>query len=218
MNKYLSAQMPGLTAKVFRTFNASFTFQQELAKTSKDGTVAEKLLAYNRANREVAVLCNHQRSVPKGHGAQMGKLGDKIRIFKYERMLVKKALLENDPKLKKKQPELLEQESDLEDEDGAIEETIKVMKEADLVKMRKKVENTNKKITAGEAEGDLVTEAELEKMLKKHEKECGAVAMSAKVEGMSGTNLEKKYEVLTTKIQQQKLTQVDKVCVPFINK
>jgi DNA topoisomerase-1 len=72
--------MPGLTAKVFRTFNASFTFQEELKKTPVDGTVAEKILAYNRANRQVAVLCNHQRSVPKAHGTQMEKLSDKVRI------------------------------------------------------------------------------------------------------------------------------------------
>ena len=44
--------MPGLSAKVFRTYNASFTFQEELIKTPEDGTVTEKVLAYNRANRE----------------------------------------------------------------------------------------------------------------------------------------------------------------------
>ena len=78
VNKHLNGFMPGLTAKVFRTYNASYTFQEELKKTPKDGTVAEKILAYNRANREVAVLCNHQRAVPKGHSSQMDKLSDKV--------------------------------------------------------------------------------------------------------------------------------------------
>lgn len=78
LNKYLSGFMGGLTAKVFRTYNASFTFQNELIKTPEDGTVAEKLLAYNRANRQVAILCNHQRAVTKGHGSQMVKLKDKV--------------------------------------------------------------------------------------------------------------------------------------------
>jgi len=74
--------MPGLTAKVFRTFNASFTFQDQLQKlTPADGNVAEKLLAYNRANREVAVLCNHQRAVSKGHAASMEKIEDKVKYF-----------------------------------------------------------------------------------------------------------------------------------------
>ena len=46
--------------QVFRTYNASHTLQEQLKNTPVDGTVEEKLLAYNRANREVAVLCNHQ--------------------------------------------------------------------------------------------------------------------------------------------------------------
>jgi DNA topoisomerase-1 len=80
LNKHLNTFMPGLTAKVFRTYNASFTFQEELKKTPANGTVAEKILAYNRANREVAVLCNHQRAVPKSHGTQMERLGDKVQV------------------------------------------------------------------------------------------------------------------------------------------
>lgn len=52
--------MPGLTAKVFRTYNASITLQEQLKNTPVDGTVDEKMLAYNRANRDVAILCNHQ--------------------------------------------------------------------------------------------------------------------------------------------------------------
>lgn len=43
-------------------------------------TVPEKLLAYNRANRAVAILCNHQRSVPKSHEKSMETLKEKIRL------------------------------------------------------------------------------------------------------------------------------------------
>jgi DNA topoisomerase-1 len=79
--------MKGLTAKVFRTYNASFTFQDQLEKlTPKTGTTAEKLLAYNRANREVAVLCNHQRAVSKGHAVQMDKIVDKVKGLFNERL------------------------------------------------------------------------------------------------------------------------------------
>jgi DNA topoisomerase-1 len=85
VNKKCQEFMPGLTAKVFRTYNASYTFQEELKKTPKDGTVAEKILAYNRANRQVAVLCNHQRAVPKTHSAQMGRIHDKILAIKYQK-------------------------------------------------------------------------------------------------------------------------------------
>lgn len=71
--------MDGLTAKVFRTYNASWTFVQELKDTPDDASIADKILAYNRANRRVAVLCNHQRSVSKGHGLMMEKMVDKVR-------------------------------------------------------------------------------------------------------------------------------------------
>ncbi|KAJ8376484.1 hypothetical protein SKAU_G00070640 [Synaphobranchus kaupii] len=39
---------------------------------------AEKLLAYNRANRAVAVLCNHQRAAPKNFEQSMATLQAKI--------------------------------------------------------------------------------------------------------------------------------------------
>lgn len=71
--------MKGLTAKVFRTFNASKTFQELLDDgTPEKGTVQEKLNAYNHANRMVAILCNHQRAVPKTHEQSMSKMRDKV--------------------------------------------------------------------------------------------------------------------------------------------
>lgn len=71
--------MEGLTAKVFRTYNASITLESELEKQpSEDMTVDEKMLFYNRANREVAILCNHQRTVSKSFGEQMGKIDEKV--------------------------------------------------------------------------------------------------------------------------------------------
>ncbi|XP_063902720.1 DNA topoisomerase 1 isoform X3 [Zophobas morio] len=79
MNKHLNELMEGLTAKVFRTYNASWTLQQQLDElTNPDDSIAEKILSYNRANRAVAILCNHQRSVPKGHEKSMEKLKEKI--------------------------------------------------------------------------------------------------------------------------------------------
>jgi DNA topoisomerase I len=72
--------MKGLTAKVFRTYNASITFQEQLDKNTPKGASMQELLnAYNKANRMVAILCNHQRSVPKTHETSMGKMRDKVR-------------------------------------------------------------------------------------------------------------------------------------------
>ncbi|KAK3603911.1 hypothetical protein CHS0354_042923 [Potamilus streckersoni] len=79
MNKHLNNLMEGLTAKVFRTYNASKTLQEQLnLLTNPDDPVPAKLLSYNRANRAVAILCNHQRSVPKNFSKQMETLQTKI--------------------------------------------------------------------------------------------------------------------------------------------
>lgn len=79
LNQHLHELMGGLTAKVFRTFNASWTLQQQLDKlTDPNASVVEKILQYNRANRAVAILCNHQRAVPKTHEKSMGNLKEKI--------------------------------------------------------------------------------------------------------------------------------------------
>lgn len=81
MNEHLRELMEGLTAKVFRTYNASWTLQCQLNEmTDTDSSLPEKLLSYNRANRAVAILCNHQRAVPKSHEKSMENLKEKIRV------------------------------------------------------------------------------------------------------------------------------------------
>lgn len=66
LNDYLKSQMEGLTAKVFRTYNASITLQQELKKCELTGlTLEEKVEKYDEANKQVAILCNHQKTVGK---------------------------------------------------------------------------------------------------------------------------------------------------------
>eukprot|EP00249_Psilotum_nudum_P024552 c29215_g1_i4 orf=294-2537(+) len=73
LNSHLKEIMPGLTAKVFRTYNASITLDKLLESTI-GSNVPERVASYQTANKEVAVLCNHQRSVSKSHGAQMERL------------------------------------------------------------------------------------------------------------------------------------------------
>lgn len=79
LNKHLQELMDGLTAKVFRTYNASITLQQQLKQlTSADENIPAKILSYNRANRAVAILCNHQRAPPKTFEKSMQNLQTKI--------------------------------------------------------------------------------------------------------------------------------------------
>ena len=75
-----------LTAKVFRTYNASYLFQKEIdeinkkynKKGDKDSYISELLTCYNKANLKVALLCNHQKNVSKGFNDQIKKIDDKI--------------------------------------------------------------------------------------------------------------------------------------------
>lgn len=46
---------------------------------SAEDSIPSKILAYNRANRAVAVLCNHQRAAPKTFDKQMANLQDKVK-------------------------------------------------------------------------------------------------------------------------------------------
>lgn len=129
LNAYLDKLMPGLTAKVFRTFNASHTFQQQLRSTPATAeSVHEKILSYNRSNREVAILCNHQRAVPKTHQTSMARLEEKIGMAKLQRYRIKNAirLLMKPAALQQAHPDVAAGESDLEDDAAKIEELVKV--------------------------------------------------------------------------------------------
>lgn len=81
VNKYLYSYMDGLTAKVFRTYNASWTMVKELEahhdKFASDLPFSEKNVWYNNCNREVAIICNHQRTVPKGHETSVENIENK---------------------------------------------------------------------------------------------------------------------------------------------
>lgn len=79
LNKHLNNYMPGLSAKVFRTYNASFTMSTLLKDLkASDATIPEKIKLYNDCNRQVAILCNHKRTVGASHEAQMEKMGDRV--------------------------------------------------------------------------------------------------------------------------------------------
>jgi DNA topoisomerase-1 len=81
LNKHLTNYMPGLSAKVFRTYNASFTMSNLLKELkSTNISIQEKVKLYNDCNRKVAILCNHKRTVGASHEAQMEKIGDRVSL------------------------------------------------------------------------------------------------------------------------------------------
>ncbi|KAF8210316.1 hypothetical protein K438DRAFT_1916761 [Mycena galopus ATCC 62051] len=154
LNKHLQGEMKGLTAKVFRTFNASITFQRLLDEnTLENATLQEKLNAYNKANREVAILCNHRRTVPKTHDQSMEKVRDKLRGIKYERMKLRHVLFKMDKRFKKHE-DYIEDESDIDDEWIVGHE--EANKAKDIEKAEKKFKQENEKL---EEEGDTLQKA-----------------------------------------------------------
>lgn len=90
LNEYLNSFLEGLTAKVWRTFNASYLFQKEIDKITEDKLEKidpnEKLnfliSLFNQANTAVALLCNHQKSISKGIDEQLNKIHTKINELK----------------------------------------------------------------------------------------------------------------------------------------
>lgn len=103
LNKHLTNYMPGLSAKVFRTYNASFTMSTLLKEMKNTNiSVQEKVKLYNDCNRKVAILCNHKRTVGASHEAQMEKMTDRIKALQYQQWRLKQMILAIEPSQKKK--------------------------------------------------------------------------------------------------------------------
>ena len=107
INDYLRSLMKGLTSKVFRTMNASTLYQSELGKASRrfaslsgkdTAAQAERadliLDAMKEANRQVAILCNHQKAVSKNFSARMDKINAQIQSQELKIKLLRKRLRE----------------------------------------------------------------------------------------------------------------------------
>ena len=87
LNDHLKSLMPGLSAKVFRTYNASSTLQLKLPHVLEHHTSdQEKVLSYNAANREVAILCNHQRTVSKAAENSLEKLNQYVLLLEEQKV------------------------------------------------------------------------------------------------------------------------------------
>lgn len=111
------------------------------------GNIAEKMKDYNDANRKVAILCNHKRTVAAGHGVQMEKLGDKIKGLKYQKWRIKQMMIDIEPKIKKKKgADYFELEDDLDQE--WIVEHQKALVEEQRQKIEKKFAKENEKLVA----------------------------------------------------------------------
>ncbi len=113
MNDFLETYMKNLTAKVFRTYNASFLFQKELDKINEDKVMSihesERINylinLFHQANTEVALLCNHQKSLTGDIENQVEKINKKLKELKkkrdkYKDKKDKERLLKTESKIK----------------------------------------------------------------------------------------------------------------------
>jgi len=112
LNEYFKTVMPGLSAKVFRTYNASITLCSELQKTAdmvtaqqraREGDVAALCNYYTLANKTVAILCNHQKAASANHADQIKKIDEQIEKVKADLKAAKK---EKSPKAENLQKRL----------------------------------------------------------------------------------------------------------------
>ena len=214
LNAHLQKYMPGLTAKVFRTYNASFTMSKLLQELKSSGSIAEKVKDYNDANRKVAILCNHKRTVGAGHQNQMEKLGDRIKGLKYQQWRIKQMMIDVDPKIKKKKgAEYFELPEDLDQE--WIEEHQAYLVEELKSKITKKFEKENEKLKAeGEKEmkvKELNERLEAVKDLEKQQKKENKTG-KVEAEGKSPTieKLESNLEKLDARIATMSLQAEDR--------
>ncbi|KAI9894956.1 MAG: DNA topoisomerase 1 [Vezdaea aestivalis] len=214
LNKHLTSYMPGLTAKVFRTYNASNTFATLLKDLKQKNNVAEMIQDYNAANRKVAILCNHKRTVGAAHETQMEKMGDKVKGLQYQQWRLRQQMLALEPKLKKKRgadffalPEDLDDEWILEHHTFLVDE----MK----TKIEKKFGKDNEALLAEgkremkpkELHERLEPVRDLEKKLKKEHK-----TKKVEVEGRSPTveKVEASIEKLELRINTMRAQAADK--------
>ncbi len=90
LNNYLNSMLEGLTAKVWRTYNASSLFQKELEKVNtntlekmpESERINYLISIFNQANTAVALLCNHQKNVSSDIDKALNKINESIKKYK----------------------------------------------------------------------------------------------------------------------------------------
>ncbi|KAA8895586.1 hypothetical protein FN846DRAFT_911572 [Sphaerosporella brunnea] len=209
LNEHLRSYMPGLSAKVFRTYNASFTMQREMKKIPNEGSVHDKYAAYNEANRMVAILCNHQRTVSTSHEASLQKATEKIKALRYQKLRLKRQILFLDPKRKKKDPDFFKPDPDIDDEDW-VKEHQKALIEQEREKITKKFEKENEKLAAdGDKEQKASVLEERLEVLKEMEadfkKENKTGTVEPKGRAVTVEKIEANLEKMEERIRKQEI-------------
>ncbi|KAJ5245892.1 DNA topoisomerase 1 [Penicillium chermesinum] len=203
LNKHLQNYMPGLTAKVFRTYNASFTMSNLLKEMKATGTIPEKVKAYNDANRKVAILCNHKRTVTASHANQMEKMSERIKGLRYQKWRLKQQMLALEPNLKKKKgASFFALDEDLTPE--WLQEHQAFLIEEQTAKIKKKFEKDNeKRVSDGEKPMKDSELTERLEVVKEMEKKFKQENKTGKVEPEGRAPTVEKLEANIEKLDQR---------------
>jgi DNA topoisomerase-1 len=104
VNKYFSGISKGVTAKVFRTYQATTVVKDYLIKHDdiKGKSANEKIYHAKLANLEAAIMCNHKRTIPKTFEQSLQKKRDTLK--KVEKEKVWKKTQETLKKVEDKEP------------------------------------------------------------------------------------------------------------------
>jgi DNA topoisomerase-1 len=79
VNQFLSATVPGVTAKVFRTYHATARAKEVLgSKDVREAEDLDKVFHAKEANLQAAIFCNHQRTPPKTWEDSLRKKKEKL--------------------------------------------------------------------------------------------------------------------------------------------
>jgi len=81
VSRFLSEKMPGLTAKVFRTWRCTQTVKEELEKSGvkKEDPEYLKMFAAKMANLKVAEVANHKRKIPPTFQERLAKKQERLK-------------------------------------------------------------------------------------------------------------------------------------------
>lgn len=174
-----------------------------LKEMKAEGTIAEKVKAYNDANRKVAILCNHKRTVAAGHAGQMEKMSERIKGIRYQKWRLKQMMLDLEPNLKKKKgAAYFELDEDIDQE--WIKEHQAFLVEEQRQKITKKFEKDNEKLAAeGEKEMKANELEERLKAAKELEKKYNKENKTGKVEAEGKGPTIEKLEASIAKIDQR---------------
>ncbi|KAG9236014.1 putative DNA topoisomerase 1 [Amylocarpus encephaloides] len=217
LNKHLTNYMPGLSAKVFRTYNASWTMSNLLKELEDENfSIPEKVKLYNDCNRKVAILCNHKRTVGAGHEAQMEKMTDRIKGVQYQQWRYKQMILNIDPKQKKKMEKIhgagyfemnkdLTQEWVLEHQAFLVQDQRTKIEKKFAKDNEKLAANGEKEMKAKELEERLEVARDLEKKFKKENKSKNVEAegRGASIEAIEGKMKKADDRITTMQLQAE---------------